>query len=99
MSRVTVSTTCDFLPALSAALARLGRKRYFLTMTATTSQTVEERVTKLEESVARLLAGSKERNPEAWRSVVGIFGDDELMKQMDEEGRRWRAEENRRSLS
>ena len=67
-------------------------------MPATISPTLEERVAHLEEIIARLLAGSKERRPEGWRSVVGMFGDDELMKQVDAEGRRWREEENRRSL-
>jgi hypothetical protein len=52
----------------------------------------------LEETTARLLAGARDQPAENWRRVIGMFGDDELMKQLDEEGRRWRDEENRRSL-
>jgi hypothetical protein len=59
---------------------------------------LEERVAQLEEITAGLLAGARRRQPESWHEVVGMFGDDELMKQVDEEGRRWRDEENRRSL-
>jgi len=68
-------------------------------MPATTLPTLEERVAQLEEITARLLADAHGPRPESWRSVVGMFGDDELMKQVDKEGRRWREEENRRSLS
>lgn len=67
-------------------------------MPATSLPTLEERVAQLEATTARLLAGSCERPVGDWRKVVGMFGDDELMKEVDEEGQRWRAEENRRSL-
>jgi hypothetical protein len=67
-------------------------------MATQTSPTVEPPVAQIEATTARLLAGSQERPAGSWRRVVGMFDDDELMKQVDEEGRRWRAEENRRSL-
>jgi hypothetical protein len=82
---------------ISPALARVRGERYLPRMIATTSQTLEKRVAQLEQTVARLLAGSYPR-PESWREVVGMFGDDEVMKQIDEEGARWREEENRRSM-
>jgi hypothetical protein len=67
-------------------------------MPTTTFPTLEERVAQLEKTTARLLAGSHEPSAGKWRQVVGMFGDDELMKQVEEEGRRWRDEENRRSM-
>jgi hypothetical protein len=65
-------------------------------MSASALPTLEERVAQLEKTTARLLAGSQERPAGSWRQVVGMFSNDELMKQVDEEGRRWRAEENGR---
>ena len=67
-------------------------------MPAISLPALEKRVAQLEETTARLVAATPEPPPGDWRKVVGMFGDDELMKQVDEEGRRWRAEENRRSL-
>ena len=53
--------------------------------------TLEERVAALEATVAQLLSqadavGAKKD----WRSILGMFADDPLMKEIDEEGRRIR---------
>ena len=53
--------------------------------------TLEERVAALEATVAQLLSqadavGAKKD----WRSTLGMFADDPLMKEIDEEGRRIR---------
>ena len=53
--------------------------------------TLEERVAALEETVALLLSQSDsvvaKKN---WRSTLGLFADDPVMKEIDEEGRRIR---------
>jgi hypothetical protein len=53
--------------------------------------TLEERVAALEARVAQLLsqadAGGAKKD---WRSTLGMFADDALMKEIDEEGRRIR---------
>lgn len=68
-------------------------------MSVVGSPSLEERVAQLEDTLARLFADAQTHRAESWRGLVGMFDDDELMKQVDEEGRRWRAEENRRSLA
>jgi hypothetical protein len=70
--------------------------RYSSRMAETIAPSREERAAHLEETTVRLLAAPRESPPKSWREMVGMFGDDELMKQVDEEGRRWREEENRR---
>jgi hypothetical protein len=53
--------------------------------------TLEERVAALEEAVARLLSQSHSVVAKKdWRSTVGMFADDSIMKEIDEEGRRIR---------
>ena len=53
--------------------------------------TLEQRVTALEKQVAELmekiLSPPVEKN---WRSTIGMFAGDELMKEIDEEGRKIR---------
>jgi hypothetical protein len=53
--------------------------------------TLEERVAALEETVAQLLSqsgsGVAKKN---WRSTLGMFADDPIMKEIDAEGRRIR---------
>lgn len=71
-------------------------------MSAAASSTLEERVTHLEETVARLVAATAgQSTAQDWRNLIGCVReeDEELARQADEEGRRWREEENRRSLS
>jgi hypothetical protein len=57
-----------------------------------TARTLEERVAALEDVVARLLSpaitapGTKD-----WRSTLGMFADDPMMQEIDEEGRKIRA--------
>ncbi len=56
--------------------------------------TLEQRVAALEKSMAQLLAQSgPDSRRKDWRRVVGMFADDAVMKQIDEEGRRIREED------
>ncbi len=43
---------------------------------------LEERVARLEEQVARLVANSSKPGPDDWRKTVGMFTDDEGMLQL-----------------
>jgi len=53
--------------------------------------TLEERVVALEETVALLLSQSDSVvSKKDWRSTLGMFADDPIMKEIDEEGRRIR---------
>jgi hypothetical protein len=53
--------------------------------------TLEERVVALEEIVAQLLSQSDSAvTKKDWRSTLGMFADDPIMKEIDEEGRRIR---------
>ena len=53
--------------------------------------TLEERVAALEETVALLLSQSDSVVAKKdWRSTLGLFADDPIMKEIDEEGRRIR---------
>jgi hypothetical protein len=53
--------------------------------------TLEERVTALEKTVAQLLSQSDSGVVKKdWRSTLGMFADDPIMKEIDEEGRRIR---------
>ena len=50
--------------------------------------TLEERVVALEEIVAQLLSQSDSAVAKKdWRSTLGMFTDDPIMKEIDEEGR------------
>ena len=53
--------------------------------------TLEERVAALEETVAQLLSQPDSvAAKKDWRSTLGMFADDPIMKEIDEEGRRIR---------
>ncbi len=60
--------------------------------------TLEKRVAALEKQVAELKAavenGLREKD---WRCTVGMFSGDEVMKRIDEEGRKWREAERRKA--
>ena len=59
--------------------------------------TIDERVTALEQQVARLerhVAASPEKN---WRSTVGMFAGDPVMKEIIDEGRNIRTADRERS--
>ena len=59
---------------------------------------LEERVANLEKEVAELrqaLADGAETKD--WRRTVGMFSGNELMKSIDEEGRKWREAERRKA--
>jgi hypothetical protein len=56
-----------------------------------TTQTLEERVAALERTVTQLVARtSADNGRKDWRSTIGMFTNDPIMKQIDEEGRRIR---------
>lgn len=62
--------------------------------------TLEERVTVLEETVAQLLSQSaKATGKKDWRSTLGMFADDPVMREIDEEGRRIREADRRQAQS
>ena len=55
--------------------------------------TLDERVSALEQEVARLSraqAAERESPDKSWRSTLGMFAGDEIMKEIVEEGRRIR---------
>ena len=57
----------------------------------TAPPTLEERVAALEEIVAQFLSQADSGVAKKdWRSTLGMFADDPLMKEIDEEGRRIR---------
>ena len=63
---------------------------------------LEECVIALEEAVARLtnyLPGEKPPAEPDWRSTIGMFANDPIMKEIDEEGRKIREADRRRKGS
>ncbi len=61
-------------------------------------QTLEQRVAALEEQVAEIKAAlANGINAKDWRSTVGMFSGDEVMKRIAEEGRKWRESERRKA--
>jgi hypothetical protein len=64
----------------------------------TSPPTLEERVVALEEIVAQLLSQSDSAVAKKdWRSTLGMFTDDPIMKEIDEEGRRIRETDRRQA--
>jgi hypothetical protein len=62
--------------------------------------TLEERVAALEETVARLLSQSDSVVAKKdWCSILGMFADDPIMKEIDEEGHRIRAADRQQAQS
>jgi hypothetical protein len=58
--------------------------------------TLEQRVAALENTVAELLARSRSTSDKRdWRRAIGMFANDPVMKEIDEEGRRIREEDRR----
>ncbi len=61
-------------------------------------RTLEERVATLEQQVAELRGAlQKVAQPQDWRSTVGMFSGDEVMKQIDEAGRKIREADRQRA--
>ena len=62
--------------------------------------TLVERVAALEETVARLLSESDTVVAKKdWRSTLGMFANDPIMKEIDEEGRRIREADRQQARS
>lgn len=60
--------------------------------------TLEERVQKLEDNVAQLMAeAGRPKRGKDWRRTVGMFAGDEVMRQIDAEGRKIREADRRRA--
>jgi hypothetical protein len=65
---------------------------------AMSQPTLEERVAALEKHVVQLLARLPPLpQPLDWRSTIGMFANDEVMKQIDAEGRKIREADRRRA--
>ncbi len=63
-----------------------------------TTPTLEERVTALEATVAQLLSQSAPvAGKKDWRSTLGMFADDPVMQEIDEEGQRIREADRRQA--
>jgi len=63
-------------------------------------QTLEERVAALEKEVARLsglLRPAVEPGPDDWKSTLGMFANDPIMKEIDEETRKIREADRQRA--
>ncbi len=59
--------------------------------------TLEERVAALESKVEQLLRGSKPQKD--WRRTLGMFAGDELMKEINAEGRKVREADRRATIA
>jgi hypothetical protein len=59
------------------------------------SQTLEERVAKLERTVAGLLAKPREPRRDDWRKTIGMFTDDTVMREIDDEALKIREQDRR----
>ncbi len=59
--------------------------------------TLEERVAVLESKVEQLLRGSTRQKD--WRRTLGMFAGDELMKEINAEGRRIREADRRATIA
>ena len=67
-----------------------------------TQPTIEQRVAMLEHTVAGLVARFESENKKDWRSTIGMFADDPVMREIQEEGRKIREadrEQSRRDRS
>jgi hypothetical protein len=65
-----------------------------------TLPTLEKRVTALEETVAQLLSQSAlTAGKKDWRSTLGMFADDPVMREIDAEGRRIREADRQQAQS
>ncbi|HTU89739.1 MAG TPA: hypothetical protein VMF69_06565 [Gemmataceae bacterium] len=64
-----------------------------------TRTTLEERMDALEKQLTELQAQvEKLVRPKDWRNVVGMFAGDEVMKRIDEAGRKIREEDRRKTM-
>ena len=64
-----------------------------------TQAMLEERLNALEKQLAELQAQVQRLvRPKDWRNVVGMFAGDEVMKRINEAGRKIREEDRRRTM-
>jgi hypothetical protein len=64
-----------------------------------TAAELEGRVVALERAVAQLVARSaRDRGEKDWRSTIGMFADDPVMREIQEEGRKIREAEREQAL-
>ncbi|NLX55575.1 MAG: hypothetical protein GXY58_10710 [Planctomycetaceae bacterium] len=59
------------------------------------SQTLEERVAKLEQTVAEMLANPREPRRDDWRKTIGMFTGDAVMREIDDEALKVREQDRR----
>jgi hypothetical protein len=60
-----------------------------------TYRNLEERVSALEETVAGLVAAAGDKKTSDWRSTIGMFEGDPVIREMQEEGRKIREADRR----
>jgi hypothetical protein len=58
------------------------------------SATLEDRVNALEVTVRRILSEDRRDMEHNWRRAVGMFAGDDLMKEIDQQGAKIRAEKS-----
>ncbi len=58
-------------------------------------QPLEDRVSSLEQTVARLVASGIMKGSKDWRRTIGMFEDDPVIREIQEEGRKLREAERR----
>lgn len=76
----------------------VGRPAFQRSVLVVAQPTLEERVAALEEVVRHLLAQPVSVGGwRDWRGTVGMFDDDPVMREVDEEGRKIREEDRRRA--
>ena len=60
------------------------------------STSLDDRLTALEKEVAKLMAPNNGAGKD-WRSTIGMFAGDEVMKKIDDEARKYREADRRRA--
>lgn len=88
------------LPAIRVRMERVcGPTGIGEVRTPMEQPTLEDRVAALEQVIAQLVARPDGVIGKNWRTTLGMFDGDPVMKEIDEEGRRIREEDRRRAAS